>query len=380
MNADGFRVQAAIALADACELLPVDDVVRWQSQDLYERAWILRQDLIITLRDSYRAEEAATYVKELRAIQAAAPGRNQPDNFVHQLDAYRIDKLDADVRFALDDVDGAVQLLQSAIDPLNGLMAADPDNSEPRYLLSTVEAKLGRILYQVDRPEDALPHLLRDLELTQIELQATDSKDPQTIIDTASVTLRMLAQTHAKLDQHDEAITRFQEARDMLPAAEATLTREQFIALQTVLQAWADYQAGRGDFAAAMAHRKELDRAARPFMERDPRNLKNIENVARNLYMTGLLSLELLDQAMAQAETNSDAESKASIRQTAESTLKLRLETLDLMREIIRRVDTKDFSEPPAESPDVLRSILEGLSTEIEGLKVIIDQLPPADV
>ncbi|MEZ6062486.1 MAG: hypothetical protein R3C19_19245 [Planctomycetaceae bacterium] len=38
-------------------------------------------------------------------------------------------------------------------------------------------------------------------------------------------------------------------------------------------------------------------------MEQDPGNLKNIENVARNLYMMGI-SCMLLDQAAAESEAN----------------------------------------------------------------------------
>ena len=50
--ANGLRGQAIEALKNACELLPVDDVVAWQNQDLCDHAWILRQDLIIAMRDN----------------------------------------------------------------------------------------------------------------------------------------------------------------------------------------------------------------------------------------------------------------------------------------------------------------------------------------
>ncbi|MEZ6062487.1 MAG: protein kinase [Planctomycetaceae bacterium] len=158
--AKGLRAQATDALLEACRLLPAEDVVRWRSQDLYDKAWILRQDLIINLRESDRFEEAAEYVTELRAIQAGSPRRGKAsDSLVHRLDECRIDKLDADVRFARGDVDGAVTLLQSTINPLNALMKADPDNSEPRYLLSTVENKLRLILLDGDRPDEALTRI-----------------------------------------------------------------------------------------------------------------------------------------------------------------------------------------------------------------------------
>ena len=159
------------------------------------------------------------YLEQLQAIQNGSPRGRNTNNFLHRMDQCRITKLAADLKFAEGQTEAAIELLQSVVQPLNELTEAASENSQPRSLLSSVESKIGRVLLEDGRPAEAMPHLLRDWELTEIELSATDKRDAQTVIDAASVTLRLLAQAYADLDQPAEALARFRQARGLLPDA-----------------------------------------------------------------------------------------------------------------------------------------------------------------
>ena len=377
LTANGMRSQAIDVLKNACELLPVVDVAAWQNQDLCDHAWILRQDLIIALRDNAQSKDATVYIEQLQAIQNASPRGRNADNFIHRLDQCRITKLAADLKFAEGQTEAAIELLQSVVKPLNELTDAASENSQPRSLLSAVESKIGKILLEDGRPAEAMPHLLRDWQLTEMELRATDNGDSQTVIDAASVTLRLLAQAHAALNQPAEALARFRQARRLLPDAAARMTRDQYIGLQTVLQAWADYHKSLGQLEAAMAVRTELDVAARAQMSTGEGNLKNKENVARNIYMMGLIALDQLDIAMSEADAaGSGSEQLAVVHRKATEVLRLRQEAQQLMQQIISRMERGDYQEPTSESPEILKSILAGLDAEVDGLKKLIAQLP----
>ena len=378
LMANGLRGQAIEALKNACELLPVDDVVAWQNQDLCDHAWILRQDLIIAMRDNAQSKDAAVYLEQLQAIQNGSPRGRNTNNFLHRMDQCRITKLAADLKFAEGQTEAAIELLQSVVQPLNELTEAASENSQPRSLLSSVESKIGRVLLEDGRPAEAMPHLLRDWELTEIELSATDKRDAQTVIDAASVTLRLLAQAYADLDQPAEALARFRQARGLLPDANTTMNRDQFIGLQTVLQAWADYHKNHRQLDAAMTLRAELDVAARAQCSADDGNLKNKENVARNIYMMGLIALDQLDIAMSEADSKpSSSEQLANVHRKAAEVLRLRQQAQQLMQQIISSLERGDYQEPTSESPAVLQNILAGLEAEIDGLKQLISQLPP---